>query len=88
MRPRGHTHQNAKPMSILAQFFAWPNGQIWGNVVAEPVILALTLLLAGKWIRKAVASHRRMHAKLDALHQSHVAIHAKLDSLPDDHALG
>jgi hypothetical protein len=75
-------------MSILAQFFAWPSGQIWGNVIAEPVILALTLLLAGKWIRKAVASHRRMHAKLDELHRSHLALHAKLDKLPDDHAVG
>jgi len=68
-------------MHVLSQFFAWPDGQIWGNVIAEPIIAALTLLVAGRWIRQAVRSHRSMHLKLDALHRSHAAIHEKLDAL-------
>ena len=71
-------------MTVLSQFFAWPDGQIWGNVIAEPIIALLTLLVAGRWIRQAIRSHQSLHAKLDALHHSHQQIHAKLDALGDE----
>lgn len=71
-------------MHVLYQYFGWPNGGIWSNVIAEPVIAALTLLVAGKWVRKAIASHKALHVKIDRLHESHAELHAKLDALKGD----
>lgn len=51
-------------MHLLHQFFSWPNGLVWGNVAAEPIIAALTgavLIIFRTPLSKQMAKWRAQH---------------------------
>lgn len=51
-------------MHIFLQFFGWPNGGVWSNVAAEPIIVILTaaaVVLGRKPLGKKVAAWRAAH---------------------------
>jgi len=64
---------------ILYQFFGWPNGLVWGNVAAEPIIAALT----GAVLFTFRSPLSKQMAKWRAQHHQHIKDHitAEIDQL-------
>lgn len=58
-------------MNLLTIFFSWPNGAVWGNLVAQVMWSGSVLLLAYYRIRHhQKAHHLQVMNKLNAIHAS------------------
>jgi len=57
-------------MHVLWLFYSWPNGLVWSNIAAEPLIVAGTLLCAWPFRHKLMA-------RFVAFHHFHKELHAK-----------
>lgn len=61
---------------ILWLFYSWPNGLVWSNILAEPIILILTVI--GAWVFRDW-----LMARWVAFHHKHKELHlAKLAGTP------
>lgn len=61
---------------IWSTYFSWPDGGIWGNVWAEPVIAVLTVTVVwpfrNKLYKRFIKFHHKHHtAHLASLRESH-----------------
>ncbi len=53
---------------MVSYFFAFPSGAVWGNIAAEPIIAALTLLAMWPFRHKLMA-------RFVAFHHTHKMAH-------------
>ena len=60
-------------MNVFLQYFGIPNGAVWSNVLAEPIIAALTAAVV------TVFRHKIGRSLVRWLHKHHAAHMAEID---------
>lgn len=59
-----------RTVPLIAYFFGWPHGAVWGNIAAEPLIAAGTLAVLWPF-------RHGLMARFVAFHHHHKILHAK-----------